>query len=97
MLEPAVLLVVNLFALVSIIAHTKSMSKETEHSWKNSLQNCKRRVWFVASQSLDIDFRYVSEGGFCGKPNADGTRQMLLRGDQGLLERCLDPCLPSGF
>ncbi|CAK9073973.1 Hypothetical protein SCF082_LOCUS36099 [Durusdinium trenchii] len=22
--------------------------------------------------------RYVSEGGFCGKPNADGTRQMLL-------------------
>lgn len=28
--------------------------------------------------------RYVSEGGFCGKPNPDGTRQMLLLGGLGL-------------
>ena len=26
----------------------------------------------------------MSEGGFCGKPNPDGTRQMLLHGTKGL-------------
>ena len=68
----------------------KSIETKTDMSWKewndwkaellhhaNAKSVCCLKVW------VNTDFRYVSEGGFCGKPNPDGTRQMLLHGTQG--------------
>ena len=69
----------------------KSIETQTAMSWKdwndwkaellhhaNAKSVCCLKVW------VNTDFRYVSEGGFCGKPNPDGTRQMLLHGTKGL-------------
>ena len=53
------------------------------HSWKNrasGVDNMHAENHNMSHHVQRFNVRYVSEGGFCGKPNADGTRQMLLQG-----------------